>query len=886
MGKKKEIKIDESKFLYGKIKTAVEIGLVKLEEIPSYILNNLSPRFEMREYQEETFRYLITYLEEPRLQKYNQHHLLFHMATGSGKTYIMAGAILNFYKAGYRNFIFFVNDTTIIEKTKENFVNKQHLKYLFNEKIIIDGNNVEIRVIDNFEESNDTSINIKFTTIQQLHRDITNPKENNITINHFKEEKVVLIADEAHHINTYTKKKLTKDEDENKKSWEESIMDIMNISEDNVLLEFTATCDLKHELILEKYIDKIIYNYPLLKFKESGYTKELYTIQSNYDPMDRTIQAMLLSQYRLKLFERYSNLIESKIKPTILLKSDSIDNSKKFYDSFINYIENDLSTSCIRKFRNSDNDNIKAMFKFFDEENITEEILVQELRNDFSEKHLIIMNSKEKNLDEKQKLVNDLENPKNPYRMIFTVDMLTEGWDVLNLFDIVRLYETKQNTKKSSTMSDAQLIGRGARYCPFKLDEQDNPYKRKFDSQLDNKLRICETLYYHSKQDLKYLEELKKKLVETGFNAEKIYKFEYRVKPEFQETKIFQEGKLFVNRCKKKAKDSIKGLPTNLYIQAKLDVSENTATELDLTTYKDENLNRKTSDEKYKVVKKVKEIDKRIVLKSLRNYSVMKFDNLKSKFPNLKSTDEFIKSDDYIGKFELTLTKNEDNITNIDYYNGLNRLFEKLAEAISNIKDQYEGLKEFTAEPLSYYVKNAPREKSTIGHDGEGVSQNDSKVKKEYRLDLSDKDWFVYDDNYGTTEEKKFVAYFATQVDELRKIYSEIYLIRNERKLHIYSFKDGGRFEPDYILLLKRKDNSAFEQQQIFIEPKGGHLLEKDNWKEEFLLELEEKAQVELYSNEEYKIIGLPFYNEDSRDMGSKFDNFDKSFKNLMATNE
>ena len=33
--------------------------------------------------------------------------------------------------------------------------------------------------------------------------------------------------------------------------------------------------------------------------------------------------------------------------------------------------------------------------------------------------------------------LNDLENIKVPYRMVFTVDMLHEGWDVLNLFDIV-----------------------------------------------------------------------------------------------------------------------------------------------------------------------------------------------------------------------------------------------------------------------------------------------------------------------------------------------------------------------------------------------------------------------------------------------------------------
>ena len=52
------------------------------------------------------------------------------MATGSGKTLIMAGAIIYLYKQGYRNFLFFVNSTNIINKTRENFLNPLSSKYL------------------------------------------------------------------------------------------------------------------------------------------------------------------------------------------------------------------------------------------------------------------------------------------------------------------------------------------------------------------------------------------------------------------------------------------------------------------------------------------------------------------------------------------------------------------------------------------------------------------------------------------------------------------------------------------------------------------------------------------------------------------------------------
>ena len=125
------------------------------------------------------------------------------------------------------------------------------------------------------------------------------------------------------------------------------------------------------------------------------------------------------------------------------------------------------------------------MVEFFKEREISDQDLAAELRQAFSAEHLIFIDSRDKNLSEKQKKVNDLENPYNPYRMIFTVDMLSEGWDVLNLFDIVRLYDTRQRGTNISktTIQEAQLIGRGVRYCPFKLDESQDAFKRKYDEE-------------------------------------------------------------------------------------------------------------------------------------------------------------------------------------------------------------------------------------------------------------------------------------------------------------------------------------------------------------------------------------------------------------------
>lgn len=198
-------------FLYEKIDTLREVGVLK--EFPQYIPDNLNPNFELRPYQTAAFENFITYFENDKLcQKPTQ--TLFHMATGSGKTLIMAGLMLYLYKHGYRNFLFFVNLSNIVQKTKENFLNSVSSKYLFADEITIDGEKIKIKEVSNFQYSDDTAINICFTTTQGLHSDMWSVKENSLSVDDFANRKVVLISDEAHHLNADTKK-MSKDEEEN-----------------------------------------------------------------------------------------------------------------------------------------------------------------------------------------------------------------------------------------------------------------------------------------------------------------------------------------------------------------------------------------------------------------------------------------------------------------------------------------------------------------------------------------------------------------------------------------------------------------------------------------------------------------------------------------------
>ena len=125
-------------------------------DIPNYITDNL--KYPLRPYQKEALeRYL--YYKNDNSNKVLPEHLLYNMATGSGKTLLMAAIILEKYHQGERNFIFFVNNDNILTKTRANFLESGSNKYLFADKIVINNCIVNIRAVSDFSDSVDNSIN-------------------------------------------------------------------------------------------------------------------------------------------------------------------------------------------------------------------------------------------------------------------------------------------------------------------------------------------------------------------------------------------------------------------------------------------------------------------------------------------------------------------------------------------------------------------------------------------------------------------------------------------------------------------------------------------------------------------------------------------------------
>ena len=848
-------------FLFEKIDTLKEVGFYS--ELPTYIKENLNPVFELRPYQESAFCNYITYFENPKL-KQKPTQTLFHMATGSGKTLIMAGLMLYLYKQGYRNFLFFVNLSNIVRKTKENFLTQTSSKYLFAENLIIDGERIKIKEVSNFQNTDKNAINICFTTIQGLHSDMWAVKENSISFDDFKDKKVVLISDEAHHLSASTKKQ-EKEEQENNKHWEHTVGRIFGANNDNVLLEFTATCDVKNADILAKYDNKIIFDYPLAKFRDDLYSKEIKTLRTDSPVFDRSLQAVLLSQYRLKVFQ--DNRLN--IKPVILLKSHRIKDNADNMADFIKNIST-LTGAKIQEVFDTIRGQAPVMqeaYDYFVNNDISFEQLAQEIKDDFSASHCISAND-DKEVEKNQLLLNSLEDKSNPYRAVFAVDKLNEGWDVLNLFDIVRLYETrdgKNGKPGAGTISEAQLIGRGARYCPFKIDDEQPKYQRKYDNDIDNQLRICETLYYHCWNEPRYISELHTALREVGLDLEGIVTKRYKLKDSFKADELYRSGYVFTNeRVLKSRNDVHELLPSvrdKIYEVAiavgkggEDVVLEEVSSDVSVKTY-----------QYLTTFKEIASINYSAVNRALRQFDVFKFNTLKSYFPNVKSTCDFVTDGNYLGDIKIKITSKHQIPPMSIIYKACVNVLSKIAVKVSAIEEVWEGTTEFKAHYLSEFIKDKSVNYPPIAG-GKGMSQNDASVGAN-RLDLSVEDWFVFNDNYGTSEEKAFVRYFKDYVDTLRSKYDKIYLLRNERQIHLYSFEGGERFEPDYILYLCKNSTDSVEQLIVFVEPKGTHLIDSDKWKEDFLLELKGKSipTISFADDNKYKIWGFHFFNTECR---------------------
>lgn len=817
---------------------------------PDYIKHNL--KHQLRDYQKQSLYNLnYTQKDDHVASRFNQ--LLFHMATGSGKTDVMAADMLYFYhEFGYQNFLFVVNTNAVIAKTRENMLNVQSPKYLFSQPLNIDGMPIELREVNRFPTNSEPGvIYLRLTTIQTLANELNTPRENGLTYGDLEKQKLIILADEAHHFSAGTKSKL----DQKNKAWEYVLDRIRQANKANRQLEFTATIDSNNEFIYEKYRDKIIFQYDLKEFQNAGYSKKIARLQANADDNEKMLNAVLLSQYRKRM------AIQAGIrdfKPVILFKSNKIDVSKAARDQFLTLLDQltteDLAQFIAKQLNTTQSSTLRQAYTYY--QTIDMGSLARELQRDFQSLNTINANDTNQKgiLDDSNNLrnLNTLEEPSNPFRAIFAVAKLSEGWDVLNLYDIVRIGE--QPITSTQTNSEAQLIGRGARYNPF-IYEEATSFTRRFDHSTPE-LQILESLHYHTINDKKYIDNLTKSFEAMQLQVEDDKDFDIlttTVKASFKRSDVYQYGKLYYNDVEDVPESEYNGLAKYGVPVAELPtVNIETAT-LEATAFDTQNV---AGMNETRLVK----IDDALVKKAMARNPFFRFNTMKKYMPTLNSISEFMYEAQWLGQIkeiQATVSTGLDAVLSREtqllvvekYLAYIQRML------IMNYKRQ-RGTNKFIGLPIKDAVQDYQK-RVPVNYSDAGVHE----LIQTY--DYKKAPWFVYNEAIVDKLERSLIELIQGYVEELQNKYKDVYLIRSDErntKLKLHEFAGDvshyAGFLPDFVLYLA---NESYIY-QIYIEPKGAQLLEQDQWKEDLLTSISPESVDVIGENDHVNLYGVKFY--------------------------
>ena len=399
------------------------------------------------------------------------------------------------------------------------------------------------------------------------------------------------------------------------------------------------------------------------------------------------------------------------------------------------------------------------------------------------------------------------------------------------------------------------MIGRGARYFPFVLPESNDRFRRKFDGDMGHELRVLEELHYHSINDNRYIPEIRAALVEQGIMDEETVEKPLTLKDAFKKTPFYKYGVIYTNDRLENDYRQVKSL-------ADMGVKKRNYVHVIATGHggasailADGRQKAVVSEESRKDVN-VTDIERNIVESAVARNPFFAFASLRRYFPHLTSMREFITSESFLGGLAIT------------FQGDVHRLDENKAEKLRGMVGLLHQIETEARQQITEYrgsrafrlgqVQDVFRDKILKFDKHNPLALDDP----QFESFIAGKDWYVFNALYGTSEEKPFVRMLDGQMPALKKKYEAVYLVRNEGHFKIYNFSDGQAFEPDFVLFLREKTGKLLTY-QLFIEPKGEHIREHDQWKATFLKEIREEFADKVLTlgvNSKYRLIGLPFY--------------------------
>jgi len=470
--------------------------------------------FDFRYYQKQALAILDIFWNAPEdyyppkkdaIEEVDGHNIPFYcfeMATGSGKTLLMAANVLYLLNKGIKDIFIIVKGKTIYDKTIREFdINNK--KSIFNKAMdykynLIIGENYQNRS-SNYDENAD--FNLFVFNIEKFFEKsgqtggktmrVTKPWEESVwrdaqgytisLVDFLKQKKIAIITDEAHHYQNKTSN------------------DIIKLFYPEVVLEYTATAQVTDT---KKKIQKRVYVYPVKQYIKDGYGKKIRAY--GFDPIHGTIevqdQVNDTDKERL-ILGILTHLVKKKalneqLKSVLLLKCRSINHSNELfkYISEEMVLDDDFVRSAYERIIQDDEYNLITLIK--------DHVSIQELLDfveDISEKTFVI-HSENRNTKEILDKFDNIET--NSQEIVVQVDVATEGWNIDNVYTILILTNNQGNVKTYVK----QLIGRGLRlYKGVRtLDDSTNL--------LENEEEILHVVCAKGNNFGKFVEEIEKEL--------------------------------------------------------------------------------------------------------------------------------------------------------------------------------------------------------------------------------------------------------------------------------------------------------------------------------------------------------------------------------------
>ena len=155
----------------------------------------------------------------------------------------------------------------------------------------------------------------------------------------------------------------------------------------------------------------------------------------------------------------------------------------------------------------------------------------------------------------------------------------------------------------------------------------------------------------------------------------------------------------------------------------------------------------------------VRDIPFHIVRAAVTRNPFFAFRSLKTYFPHIKSVREFIEADEYLGGLSITLQGNERYpLSNETCLAAMAGLLEQIISELRQNVTEYKGTESFKPSNVSSIFTD----KTLKLVEGSERADGDEQL-------VSDREWYVFNANYGTDEEKDFVRTLDAQIDKLKR---------------------------------------------------------------------------------------------------------------------